>query len=175
MPVDMKSVISTTFVNMAKEKGVDKITVKSLIEACHISRQSFYYHFQDIMEVIEWSLKQAAQDMLVRSQKAENPEEALVILISSAVANRTLVRKLLASQKREQIEKMFVQTARSYLQALLQTKSQKIPLSYAETETALDFWTFGITGLLFKSCEQESIDEKKMASQIGRLLPKIEE
>ena len=74
MPVDMKSVISTTVVNMAKEKGVDKITVKSLIEACHISCQSFYYHFQDIMEVIEWSLKQAAQDMLVRSQKAENPE-----------------------------------------------------------------------------------------------------
>ena len=175
MPIDMKSIISNTFVSMVKQKGIDKITVKSLIEACNISRQSFYYHFQDIMEVIEWSLKQATQNMLVRSLEAENPEEALCHLISSAVENRTLVRKLLDSQKREQIERLFVQAARTYLQELIQTKSQKIPLSYADTEVALDFWAFGITGLLFKSCEHDSIDVKSLARQISRLLPKTDE
>lgn len=53
MPVDMKNVIAGTFATMAKQKGIDKITVKALIDACGISRQTFYYHFQDIMEVVE--------------------------------------------------------------------------------------------------------------------------
>lgn len=44
---------------ISKTKSVDKITVKDLVEACHISRQTFYYHFQDIIEVIEWSVEQA--------------------------------------------------------------------------------------------------------------------
>lgn len=175
MPLDTKTIISNTFVDMVKKKGIDKITVKSLIEACNISRQSFYYHFQDIMEVIEWSLKRATQDMLARSLEAANPEEALCILISSAVDNRTLVHRLLDSQKREQIEKLFVQAARTYLQELLQIQSPKIPLSYRETEVALDFWAFGITGLLFQSCERNSVDVKSLASQISRLLPNIEE
>lgn len=111
MPIDMKTVISRTFVTMIKQKGIDKITVKALIDACNISRQTFYYHFQDIMEVIEWSLEQATQNMLTRSLEAGNPEEALSILVTSAVENRTLIRKLLDSQKREQIEKLFVLAA----------------------------------------------------------------
>lgn len=83
MPIDMKTVISNTFVSMVKQKGIDKITVKALIEACDISRQTFYYHFQDIMEVIGWSLEQAAKNMLAKSLEADTPEEALGILISS--------------------------------------------------------------------------------------------
>ena len=53
MPADMKHIIASAFVDMTREKGIDKITVKSLIDACNISRQTFYYHFQNIMEVIE--------------------------------------------------------------------------------------------------------------------------
>lgn len=99
MPIDMKAVISGTFLSMVEQKGIDKITVKALIDACNISRQTFYYHFQDIMEVIEWSLERATQNMLARSLEAENPKEALTILISAAVENRTLIRKLLNSQR----------------------------------------------------------------------------
>ena len=54
MPVDMKNVIASTFATMAKQKGIDKITVKAMIDACGISRQTFYYHFQDKYELINW-------------------------------------------------------------------------------------------------------------------------
>lgn len=36
----------------SQRKNVDKITVKALIDKCRISRQTFYYHFQDIMDVM---------------------------------------------------------------------------------------------------------------------------
>ena len=80
VPVDMKAVISSAFVNMVKQKGIDKVTVKALIDACHISRQTFYYHFQDLMEVIEWSLERAAKQKLAQSLEADTPEEALTAL-----------------------------------------------------------------------------------------------
>ncbi len=62
MAVNMKSVIADTFMALSKTKDVDKITVMDLVKACHISRQTFYYHFQDILEVIEWSVQQAFQE-----------------------------------------------------------------------------------------------------------------
>ena len=175
MPIDMKTVITTTFVAMVKQKGIDKITVKSLIDACNISRQTFYYHFRDIMEVIEWSLEQATQDMLSRSLKAENPVEALSILISSAVENRTLIFKLLNSQRREQIEQLFVQAARTYLQELIRNRPHQVALDYADTEVALDFWAYGITGTLFQYCQRDQMDVKSLAEQIYRLLPEKSE
>lgn len=175
MPVEMKAVISTTFMSMVKQKGIDKITVKALIDACNISRQTFYYHFQDIMEVIEWSLEQATQNMLARSLEAENPREALSVLISSAIENRTLIRKLLNSQRREQIEKLFVQAARTYLQELIRSRPHEVSMDYADIEIALDFWAYGITGMLFKYCQQDQVNAKNLAEQICRLLPEKNE
>ena len=49
MPVDMKAKIAETLYELLKHKPLDKITVKELVDTCNISRQSFYYHFQDIM------------------------------------------------------------------------------------------------------------------------------
>ena len=53
MPVDMKAVIAEALKKMMLQKSIDKITVKALIDERHISRQTFYYHFQDIMDVME--------------------------------------------------------------------------------------------------------------------------
>lgn len=80
----MKSVIADTFMALSKTKDVDKITVMDLVKACHISRQTFYYHFQDILEVIEWSVQQAFQEILIRKMETDTPEETIRIFIESS-------------------------------------------------------------------------------------------
>lgn len=77
MPADMKNIIGETFVKMVARKGIDKITVKALIEECHISRQTFYYHFQDIMDVLEWCVRQETNALVKESLKAEDLQTAL--------------------------------------------------------------------------------------------------
>ena len=49
--------IVNTFTKMVEAGKTDKITEKALIKECHISRQTFYYHFHDIMDVLEWTFK----------------------------------------------------------------------------------------------------------------------
>ncbi|MGI6012077.1 MAG: TetR/AcrR family transcriptional regulator C-terminal domain-containing protein [Ruminococcus sp.] len=171
MPIDMKNIIADTYASLAKQKDIDKITVKALIDACHISRQTFYYHFQDIMDVIQWSVKQATQKMLDQGLKASTPEEALSIIISFASDNHKLIQRLLDSRKREYLEELFVQAIRQYLQELVINKSPELSLNYSDLEFFLDFWSFGITGILFKYCDQEQVDAEKLAHQICRLLP----
>ena len=77
MPVNVKPMIADAFIKLSKEKSVDKITVKDLVEECNISRQTFYYHFQDILEVIEWSVEQGFQALLERSMETDDPEVVL--------------------------------------------------------------------------------------------------
>lgn len=48
-----KDAISDTFLEILQKKNIDKITVKDISEACGITRQTFYYHFHDIIEVVE--------------------------------------------------------------------------------------------------------------------------
>ena len=37
------------------KKPLDKITIKDLTDDIGISRMSFYYHFKDIYDLVEWA------------------------------------------------------------------------------------------------------------------------
>lgn len=171
MPADMKAIIAQAFKELAQQKSIDKITVKSLIESCGISRQTFYYHFQDIMDVISWSLQQASEETLARSIKAGTPREALRLLISDVSENRSMIIRLLDSQRRSEIEALFVRTARGSLQEILRQRPVTLPFPHTNLETALDFWAFGITGLLLSRCLKGPVDADLLAGQILLLIP----
>lgn len=97
--MNMKNVIAEAFAKMVRQKGVDKVTVKALIDVCDISRQTFYYHFQNITDVIEWSLERATQEMLSRSLQEDTPQRAIRIFVSSTVENYELMCKMMESRK----------------------------------------------------------------------------
>ena len=42
--------------DLLKNKPLNKITVSDITDKCGINRQTFYYHFADIMELVGWLL-----------------------------------------------------------------------------------------------------------------------
>lgn len=53
-----KDLIIDSFLSLVKEKDLEKISVTDIVEKCQISRQTFYYHFDDINEMIKWAFDQ---------------------------------------------------------------------------------------------------------------------
>ena len=170
MPVNVKSMIADAFVKLAREKNIDKITVKDLVEECSISRQTFYYHFQDLLDVIEWSTEQAFANLLERSLQADDPETVMREFIDASEDAAALLQKLLHSQKREQIERLLVRSIRTYLQEMASRRGPAADLSYEDAEVALDFCTYGVVGLLLENCGKKGVDRERRARQIHRLL-----
>ena len=52
MAENIKKKLADALIELSGRKSLDKITIKDLVEMCGISRQSFYYHYQDILDVI---------------------------------------------------------------------------------------------------------------------------
>mgnify|MGYP000646308786 CR=1 FL=1 len=46
--------ISTALTTLLAKKAIDDITVREIVELCEIRRQTFYYHFQDKYDLINW-------------------------------------------------------------------------------------------------------------------------
>ena len=115
--------------------------MKDVVEECNISRQSFYYHFQDILEVVEWSTEQSFEKLLNRSLQEDDPEIVLNEFITASEAAAPFMQKLLRSQKREQVERMMVRNIRSYLQDMISAKGKMPKIPFEDLEVALDFWT----------------------------------
>lgn len=170
MPVNVKPLIADAFIKLSKEKNIDKITVKDIVDECGISRQSFYYHFQDILEVIEWSAEQAFQKLLERSMETDDAEAVFHDFITASDEASAMLRKLLNSQKREQVERLMVRAVRAYLQELIRRKGPIADIPYEDADAALSFCTYGIVGLLLEYCKKKDVDRDRLARQMYRLL-----
>ncbi len=168
MPADRKGQIAEEFMKLAKSRPVDKITVKDIVTACHITRQTFYYHFQDLM--IEWCLQQTMESLVEQSLSSPDRLQAMRLFVETAVEARELIRKLLASSQREQTERLLVKTTRVYLQEIIDRKELFQNVSRIDMEVALNFYASAIVGTLLEACQKTRVNVEQLAGQLIRLL-----
>lgn len=172
MPENMKGTIAMNFLEMAKKKDIDKITVKELAENCNISRQSFYYHFQDIYEVLEWTVGRAIKITVDYSLTAETMEEAMRIFLFMVIDNREVFSKMLDSQRRDLIEKLMMNGMRKFIKEMIRLKAGEKETDLKKYETEIDFCVFGIMGFMLRSTVQKKVDIDILSVQLTKILKK---
>lgn len=170
VPLDVKAAVADALLELIRRKDADKITVKDLVEVCGISRQTFYYHFKDIVDVVEWAAQQGVQRLVRKSLNAATPREALGVFVDFAVESQPLVQRLLNSQRREAMERIMVDATRTYLADSLRERRGTPALRAGDWKIALDFYAYGMTGLLLENCRQRDLDRQELADQLFRLL-----
>ena len=170
MKEDMKSVIADTFSEMLEKEDIDKITVTRLIAQCHISRQTFYYHFKDIMDVLEWTFRRATQELVEKSLNAKDRLKALTAYITFVRQNRTKLKKLLYSRRWVQIEGMLVEAVTVYLSELARNRVPDIELSVDDLEVMLTFYACGMVGVLLQYVDKPNLNEEKLVLQMERII-----
>ena len=91
--MDMKEIITEAARKLVLEKKVKKLTVKDIVEECQITRQAFYYHFEGIPDLIQWSIKQGTRRLLEACKEQGGAEAALKYLFVFAINAIPEVRK----------------------------------------------------------------------------------
>ena len=51
-----KDAIAKALTDLLQERPIEKITIKDITDRCGINRQTFYYHFSDIYDLMEWTM-----------------------------------------------------------------------------------------------------------------------
>ena len=167
---DMKILIAEAFIDLLEKESIDKITVKQLIEECHISRQTFYYHFRDIMDVLEWAFRRSALKAAEQSLQAENHLDALRVFVNFVKTHKNKLDRLLNSKNWIQIEAILVESVAMYLGKMARSKFADIEISYDDMEIMLQFYASGIVGVLIHYSRQNQLDEEKIIRQIEKII-----
>lgn len=170
MREDMKSLISDTFTRMLEKEDLDKISVTKLIGECHISRQTFYYHFKDIMDVLEWSFRRATQELAQKSLNTENRIESLTEYVTFVRNNRKKLDRLLYSRRWVQIEGILVDAVTVYLSEIARNRIPSPGLSVDDMEVMLRFYASGMVGVLLQYVNKPNLNEEKLVIQIEKII-----
>ena len=99
-----KNAILQAFQELLEEVPFDKITVSMLVKRCGIHHNTFYYHYQDIYQLLDsWIYQELGRF----SQKDINRpwEENVKALLVSCKKNRKIVNHIQHSLSREHLER----------------------------------------------------------------------
>ncbi len=60
-----KKAIRDAFIRLLNEKPLKQISIRNIVEECGINRNTFYYHFQDIPQLLESIISEDADQLIM--------------------------------------------------------------------------------------------------------------
>ena len=88
-----------------EKKPLIRVSVSELVRSCGMNRNTFYYHFVDIYDLLKWTLEQEAVNTVSQIDLLTNTEQALRHVLDYAEANREFILCAYDSMGREQIKR----------------------------------------------------------------------
>ena len=87
------------------EKPLTKITVSDITEECGMNRMTFYYHFKDIYDLVEWACLEDATKALEGKKTAETWQQGFLQIFYAVRENKPFIMNVYHCVSREQVEK----------------------------------------------------------------------
>ena len=103
---DMKQVFADGAKALIFDRNVTKLTVKDLAAQCHVTRQTFYYHFEDIPHLLRWIMDSDSEKLISQCMNQENREEGLRHFIVTLLNLKPYVKYDMSAAQRLEVERI---------------------------------------------------------------------
>lgn len=102
-----KQQLASALKTLMAQKPMDRITISDLTALCNIRRQSFYYHFEDIYDLLRWTFQNEAVSLLRQHEGTLLWQEGILQLFHYLEENRTFCLCAMRSMGRDHIKRFF--------------------------------------------------------------------
>lgn len=120
--VHTKKIIKDTFWEILEEKPYNKITVQDIVNRCHVNRNTFYYHFQDIPMLMTDSIEDWMADVIQKYGMLGSAVDCLTYMAKECMKRKKAFLHLFRSVQKDiflsQLDKMGDNIIRTYVDGL---------------------------------------------------------
>ena len=102
-----KRALAAALKSLLAERPFAKVSVREICEACGMSRKSFYYHFKDKYELLNWIFETEFVARVQQTQGERNAWELLNDLCCYFYDNRDFYRRALCGAGAELFPRLF--------------------------------------------------------------------
>ena len=145
-----RQAIMYSLLKLLQEKSIDKITVKDICELCEINRNTFYYYYSDIYQVLEELLKFETEKSLKEDQKYESFYEDFLKRYHLIIEYKKAVYNLYNSKNRDLILKYFQDITEDFVEKYVYKEVKGKKLLPEDIKFIIDFYSSSMIGNIFR-------------------------
>ena len=87
------TLLAESLKELTEKHPIEKITIKEITDKAGVIRPTFYNHFQDKYELLEWIVKTELLEPMIPLLQHEMLEQALVLMFTSIERSKTFYTK----------------------------------------------------------------------------------
>jgi probable dihydroxyacetone kinase regulator len=143
-----KKSLAVSLKKMLAQKPLEKIKVIDITEDCEVNRQTFYYHFKDIYDLLEWVYTNEATRALDGKKTYDTWQQGFTQILDYMLENKSFVLNTFNSVSREYLERYLYNEIQLLLMGVVQEKVKGMSVREKDKEFIADFYKYAFVGLL---------------------------
>lgn len=147
--LNKKKMLSASLKHCMEKKSLSKITVTDIVTDCGLNRKTFYYHFQDVPDLLKWTLEQEA--VVVKQFDLLNElEEALRFAVRYIRENSHMINCAYDSIGRDELKRFLNHDFQSIVMSIVEQieRKENVHSDPDAKKIICNFYTEGMAGEL---------------------------
>ncbi len=143
-----KRALEESLKRMLLKKPLNKITISDITEDCGVNRMTFYYHFKDIYDLVEWSCLEDAAKVLNGKKTYDTWQQGFLQIFEAVLDNKPFILNVYQSVSREQVETYLYTLTHDLVYGVIEEKAVGMVVRDTDKEFIADFYKFAFVGLV---------------------------
>lgn len=145
-----KRALEASLKNLLLQKPLDKITINDIAEDCGISRMTFYYHFRDIYDLVEWACVEDATRALKGKKTYDTWQEGFFNIFQAVQENKPFIMNVYHVVSRERIEQYLYPLIHRLLLGVVEEKSADMEVKEEDKQFIASFYEYAFAGIMLE-------------------------
>ncbi|MFC6175765.1 TetR/AcrR family transcriptional regulator [Companilactobacillus huachuanensis] len=149
-----------------QNKPIDKITVKDIVTECQLTRQTFYNHFSDIYELVEFSARQNAVNILDSFSDYDNWQQGFYEIMIALRDSGNITKNVYKSEYRDLMERYIYKVIYGYIIKVVEKQAEGMSVDQKHKNFIAHFYSLAFIALILewimdgmKDDPQEIVDQ----------------
>ena len=162
-----KQTLAKALKQIMEKKSLSKITINELTSVCHLNRNTFYYYFQDIYDLLKWFLEQEAIEVIKKFDLIQDTEEAFRFIMRYIEDNKSIINCAYDSMGYEQLRFFLYKDLFDVMHKTINEGEKTMNISVDEEfkNFMTEFYTAAIASTIIDWIKNRSTKDRETAIQ----------
>ena len=166
-----KRAIEASLKKLLLTKPLDKITISDITNDCGINRMTFYYHFKDIYDLVEWACVEDAKKALEGRKNYKDWEQGLCGVFEYVLRDKAFILSVYKAISREQIEVYLYHLTYGLINSVVEERSEGINVRDEDKQFITEFYMYAFVGVMLDWIKHDmKASLKELSERVGRIM-----
>lgn len=143
-----KKALAASLKKLMEDSALDKISIREITEDCGVNRKTFYYHFENIYDLVGWMFEEEAIESVKKYNFITDYEEVVRFSMNYIEENEHVVNSALDALGRDELKKFFYNNFVGSMRSVVDELSEGMTIPQDYIDFLINFYAESFASLL---------------------------